>query len=45
MILKKTGPTVVSKNRVEGVKYIENLNSKKKFMISLLWMMAYKIIQ
>ena len=30
VILKKTGPTVVSKNRLEGVKYIENLNSKKK---------------
>ena len=30
VILKKTGPTVVSKNRLKGVKYIESLNSKKK---------------
>ncbi len=30
IILKNIGPTVVSKNKLEGVKYIENLNSKKK---------------
>ena len=30
VILKKTGPTVVSKNKLKGVKYIESLNSKKK---------------
>ena len=28
IILKNIGPTVVSKNKLEGVKYIENLNSK-----------------
>lgn len=30
VILNKIGPTVVSKNKLEGVKYIEFLNSKKK---------------
>ena len=30
IILKNIGPTVVSKNKLKGVKYIENLNSKKK---------------
>ncbi len=30
VILKKIGPTVVSKNKLQGVKYIESLNSKKK---------------
>ena len=30
IILKNIGPTVVSKNKLNGVKYIENLNSKKK---------------
>ncbi len=30
IILNNIGPTVVSKNKLEGVKYIENLNSKKK---------------
>ena len=30
IILKNIGLTVVSKNKLEGVKYIENLNSKKK---------------
>ncbi len=30
IILQNTGPTVVSKNKLRGVKYIENLNSKRK---------------
>ena len=30
IILRNIGPTVVSKNKLEGVKYIETLNSKKK---------------
>ena len=30
LILKNIGPTVVSKNKLEGIKFIENLNSKKK---------------
>ena len=30
VILQNIGPTVVSKNKLKGVKYIENLNSKKR---------------
>ena len=29
IVLKNIGPTVVSKNKLEGIKYIETLNSKK----------------
>ena len=30
IILKKIGPTVVSKNKLKGIKYIETLNSKRE---------------
>ena len=30
IILKKIGPTVVSKNKLKGIKYIETLNSRKR---------------